>query len=205
MIAAIRLRRLLAEDEVTIHAFDQKLHAGRLYYDRPMHPSLEVFQAARRSTAAILEITEAQWARQGTHSESGRSSPEKWLEISTQHAHTRVVPRDVGDLADLVRRVRRQQCRARALGRHEHRQPRAVQSIHRQSDLRRRGDHGSGDNTLAPRARGGMGGHRAGGRRQPDADDYPDDARDDRPGPQVDGVGGTAFGEPATNAFRAHG
>ena len=89
MIAAIRLRMLLAEDEAVIRAYDQKLYAGRLFYARPIQASLEAFQAARRSTAEILEqMTEAQWARQGTHSESGRYSPEKWLEIYAQHAHT---------------------------------------------------------------------------------------------------------------------
>ena len=89
MIAAIRLRMLLAEDAAVIKAYDQKLYAGRLYYARPIQASLEVFQAARRSTAEILEqMTQAQWARQGTHSESGRYSPEKWLEVYAPHAHT---------------------------------------------------------------------------------------------------------------------
>ena len=98
MIAAIRLRMLLAEDEAVIRAYDQKLYAGRLYYARPIQASLEAFQAARRSTAEILEqMTEAQWARQGTHSESGRYSPEKWLEIYAAHAHTH---------ADQIRKAR---------------------------------------------------------------------------------------------------
>jgi hypothetical protein len=89
MIAAIRLRMLLAEDEAVIRAYDQKLYAGRLYYARPIQASLEAFRAARSSTAEILEqMTEAQWARQGTHSESGRYSPERWLEIYAQHGHT---------------------------------------------------------------------------------------------------------------------
>jgi hypothetical protein len=98
MIAAIRLRMLLAEDEAVIRAYDQKLYAGRLYYDRPIQASLEAFRAARGSTAEILEqMTESQWARQGTHSESGRYSPEKWLEIYAQHAHTH---------ADQIRKAR---------------------------------------------------------------------------------------------------
>jgi DinB family protein len=98
MIAAVRLRMLLAEDEAVIRAYDQKLYAGRLFYARPIQASLEAFQAARRSTAEILEqMTEAQWARQGTHSESGRYSPEKWLEIYAAHAHTH---------ADQIRKAR---------------------------------------------------------------------------------------------------
>jgi hypothetical protein len=89
LIAAVRLRMLLAEDEAVIRGYDQKLYAGRLHYTRPIRASLEVFQAARRATAEILErMTEAEWARQGLHRESGRYSPEKWLEIYAQHAHT---------------------------------------------------------------------------------------------------------------------
>jgi hypothetical protein len=89
MIAAIRLRMLLAEDAATIRAYDQKLYAGRLHYDRPIQASLAAFRAACESTAELLErMTEGEWARQGTHSESGRYSPEKWLEVYAQHAHT---------------------------------------------------------------------------------------------------------------------
>ena len=89
MIAAIRLRMLLAEDAATIRAYDQKLYAGRLHYDRPILTSLAAFRAACESTAELLErMTEGEWARQGTHSESGRYSPEKWLEVYAQHAHT---------------------------------------------------------------------------------------------------------------------
>jgi hypothetical protein len=89
MIAAIRLRMLLAEDAATIRAYDQKLYAGRLHYDRPIQTSLAAFRAARESTADLLErMTEIEWARQGTHSESGRYSPKKWLGVYAQHAHT---------------------------------------------------------------------------------------------------------------------
>jgi hypothetical protein len=55
----------------------------------PIQASFEAFRATRRATAEILEqMTEAQRARQGTHSESSRYSPERWLEIYLQHAHT---------------------------------------------------------------------------------------------------------------------
>ena len=88
MIAAIRLRMLLAEDEAVIRGYDQKLYAGRLFYTRPIQASLDAFQAARRATAEILDrMTEADWARPGTQSEGGRYSPEKWLEIYAPHAH----------------------------------------------------------------------------------------------------------------------
>ena len=53
------------------------------------YETLEAFRAVRHATAEILDqMTDAQWARQGTHSESGRYSPERWLEIYAPHAHT---------------------------------------------------------------------------------------------------------------------
>jgi len=88
MTAAIRLRRLLAEDRPTIHGYDQEEFARRLHYDRPHETSLEAFRYARECTAQILErLTEADWLREGTHSEAGRYGVETWLEIYSQHAH----------------------------------------------------------------------------------------------------------------------
>ncbi len=88
MTSAIRLRRLLAEDRPLIAGYDEVEFARRLYYDRPIVASLEAVKAARRTTAEILErLTEAEWAREGTHSESGRYTVETWLEIYAAHAH----------------------------------------------------------------------------------------------------------------------
>ena len=88
MTSAIRLRRLLAEDNPTIVGYDQDEFARRLHYDRPIASSLEAFRWARVSTADILEqLDEAEWARTGTHSESGPYSMAKWLEIYAEHAH----------------------------------------------------------------------------------------------------------------------
>jgi hypothetical protein len=86
--AAIRLRRLLAEDRPVIHGYDQEQFARRLHYDRPHESSLELFKSARLATAEILERLEpADWLREGTHSESGRYTVETWLTIYAQHAH----------------------------------------------------------------------------------------------------------------------
>jgi len=55
--------------------------ARRLRYDRPIEPSLAAFRGARASTAALLDrMTEEDWSRQGTHSESGPYSVMDWLE-----------------------------------------------------------------------------------------------------------------------------
>jgi hypothetical protein len=88
MTSAIRLRLLVATDHPTIAGYDQDEFARRLYYDRPIGASIEAFRAARRTTADILDrLTEAQWSRQGTHSEHCRYTIENWLEIYAAHAH----------------------------------------------------------------------------------------------------------------------
>jgi hypothetical protein len=87
MTSAIRLRLLLAEDKPHILGYDQDEFARRLHYDRPIAAALEALKAARRTTAEILDqMTEAEWAREGTHSESGRYTVEHWLEIYAAHA-----------------------------------------------------------------------------------------------------------------------
>jgi hypothetical protein len=88
MTSAIRLRRLIAEDHPQIQGYDEPEYARRLFYDRPVGPSLEALKAARASTADIVErLTEEQWGREGTHSESGRYTVETWLTIYAAHAH----------------------------------------------------------------------------------------------------------------------
>lgn len=98
MTSALRLRRLIAEDRPTIQGYDQDEFSRRLYYDRPIQASLDAFRAARQTTAEILDrMTDAEWAREGTHSESGRYTVERWLEIYAEHAHSH---------ADQIRRAR---------------------------------------------------------------------------------------------------
>jgi hypothetical protein len=88
-MAAIRLRKLLAEDEPLIQGYDEEEWARRLHYgERPIAPSLAAVRAAREGSAALLEaLDEAEWARSGTHSESGPYSVGQWLEIYARHCH----------------------------------------------------------------------------------------------------------------------
>lgn len=88
MTAAVRLRLLLAVDRPTIHGYDQDEFARRLHYDRPHEGSLEAFRYARECTAQILDrLTEADWLREGTHTEAGSFGVERWLTIYSEHAH----------------------------------------------------------------------------------------------------------------------
>ena len=88
MTSAIRLRRLIAEDAPVLSGYDEVQFAKKLTSDRPIEPSLEAMRWARESTAQILErLSEADWQRAGTHSESGPYSVEDWLTIYAKHGH----------------------------------------------------------------------------------------------------------------------
>jgi hypothetical protein len=88
MTGAIRLRMLLAVDHPRIVGYDQDEFARRLYYDRPTAASLDAFKAVRRATAELLDrMSDAEWQREGTHTEHGRFTVERWLEIYSMHAH----------------------------------------------------------------------------------------------------------------------
>jgi hypothetical protein len=99
MTSAIRLRRLLAEDEPIIIGYDEAEFARQLFYgERPIQAALDAFRASRETTAEILErLTDDQWARSGTHTESGPYGVETWLDIYAAHAH---------DHADQIRKAR---------------------------------------------------------------------------------------------------
>ena len=88
--SAIRIRRLLCEDNPLIQGYDQDQFATKLRYnERDMAPALEAFRYARSSTVSLLEImTDEDWQRTGTHSESGAYGAEDWLRIYAAHAHT---------------------------------------------------------------------------------------------------------------------
>ncbi len=88
MMSAMRLRRLITEENPVIHGYDEGEFAMKLTSDRPIAPSLEAMRYARESTAQILDrMSETDWQRTGTHTESGLYSVEKWLTIYAAHGH----------------------------------------------------------------------------------------------------------------------
>jgi len=53
-----------------------------------MGPALDAFLSARANTAQLLDsMSEEDWKREGTHSESGSYTAEDWLRIYAEHAH----------------------------------------------------------------------------------------------------------------------
>jgi hypothetical protein len=89
MRAAIRLRQLLTEDRPVIQSYDQDAYAARLNYNaRDIAPSLEAFRGARATTAQLLaQMSDEDWAREGTHPDHPRYTADNWLEIYAAHAH----------------------------------------------------------------------------------------------------------------------
>jgi hypothetical protein len=87
--SCVRLRQLLAEDAPTIHAYDEERYAERLHYDRrSVAVSLATVRAVRESNADLLDLlTDEDFARTGTHTESGAYSVQTWLEIYVAHCH----------------------------------------------------------------------------------------------------------------------
>ena len=97
--AFVRLRRLIAEDRPAIIGYDEPEYARRLHYDRPIGSSLLVLKAVRQASAELLEsLTDDEWERDGTHTESGAYSVDNWLRIYAGHAP---------DHADQIRAARR--------------------------------------------------------------------------------------------------
>ena len=87
--SAFRLRKLLVEDNAIIEGYDQDQFATRLHYnERDETPALEAFRSARETTLPLLKMmSEEDWQRVGTHTESGRYTTENWLTIYANHAH----------------------------------------------------------------------------------------------------------------------
>lgn len=98
MTSAIRIRRMIVEDNPVLQGYDQDLFAEVLFYDRQIEASLEAFRGARSSTTPIFRaLSEEQWARTGNHSETGKTSVEDSLIYYAEHAH---------DHANQIRRAR---------------------------------------------------------------------------------------------------
>jgi hypothetical protein len=89
MNSAIRLRKLLTEENPQIQGYDQEDYAARLRYnERDIAPALDALRGARATSAQLLDsMTDADWSREGTHTESGRYTAEDWLRIYADHAH----------------------------------------------------------------------------------------------------------------------
>lgn len=84
---AARIRFLLAEKSPAIMGYDQAQWARQLdYHQHPLEPALATVEAVRANTVPLLlRMSDSDWRREGTHSESGRYSAESWLDVYSEH------------------------------------------------------------------------------------------------------------------------
>ena len=90
MQSAVRLRRLVAEAPgSSIQGYDEAAWAQNPalgYQTSDWRPALQVIAAVRASSSAVLSrLTDADLAREGIHTESGRYTLDQWLDIYTRH------------------------------------------------------------------------------------------------------------------------
>jgi hypothetical protein len=94
-----RIRYVLAEEQPVIQGYDQDRWAVTLdYHSLPLAPALATVTAVRANTTALLRrLTDADWARVGTHTESGRYGAEDWLKLYADHLeiHARQLERNL--------------------------------------------------------------------------------------------------------------
>jgi hypothetical protein len=85
--AYARIRYLAAEEEPRILGYDQAHWADALdYHSLPVEPAMATVEAVRANTVPLLRrLSEASWAREGTHTESGAYTAEDWLRIYADH------------------------------------------------------------------------------------------------------------------------
>jgi hypothetical protein len=85
--AYARIRYVVGEKEPVIQGYDQEAWARTFdYHALPLEAALATVDAVRATTAALLRtFTDADWAKKGTHTESGPYGAEPWLTIYADH------------------------------------------------------------------------------------------------------------------------
>lgn len=97
--AHMRIRYLVAEATPVIVGYDQDNWARVFdYHSHPIEPALATVEAVRANTLPLLHrLTEADWQKAGTHTESGRYTSTNWLHSYGEHleVHSRQIERNI--------------------------------------------------------------------------------------------------------------
>lgn len=98
-ISSTRIRFVVGEEHATIQGYDQDRWTERLdYHSMPLELGLAQIAQVRAWTAELIRrLPESSWACAGTHTESGRYTAARWLEIYAEHleVHARQVERNL--------------------------------------------------------------------------------------------------------------
>lgn len=92
MMAFIRAKKVVAEDNPSLQAYDQDVWAG--YADAstgPLEPSLSIIEGVHARWAAFLRsLPESAWSRTALHQERGTMSLEDLLRIYSGHGEKHI-------------------------------------------------------------------------------------------------------------------
>jgi hypothetical protein len=90
IVATMRIRQILAEENPKMEAFDQDAWAKNLdYARRKPSQSLETFRRIRGENYELLkDLPEAAFERAGIHSDRGRVTLRQLLQLVAQHAES---------------------------------------------------------------------------------------------------------------------
>jgi hypothetical protein len=87
LIAADRMKRIIAEDNPTIIGFDQAAFAAKLHYDKlDAVVAAEIFRRNRELMAVLLRnLPDSAFERPGMHNERGRATLAQLVELYVLH------------------------------------------------------------------------------------------------------------------------
>ena len=87
LIAADRMKRVIAEDNPAIIGYDETAFAQKLFYnDLDPHQAADIFQKNRELMAEILRrLPESAFIRAGTHNERGKMTLGELVEMYVGH------------------------------------------------------------------------------------------------------------------------
>ena len=90
LVGAVRLRMIAAQPGSRLTAYAGDVWGRELgYAKQALEPSLELFQALRRTTAAMLRhLPAATWANRAEHEEAGDVTLESYLDSHCEHAES---------------------------------------------------------------------------------------------------------------------
>jgi uncharacterized damage-inducible protein DinB len=91
-VLAERMKRVIAEENPQLLAFDENKWASRLEYDeQSAEDAAQLVELTRRQLARVLrKLTPADFERSGTHSESGRKTLADLLQTAVEHVEHHV-------------------------------------------------------------------------------------------------------------------
>jgi hypothetical protein len=87
LIAADRLKRMIAEDNPTLIGYDEnKFAQGLFYHDQPAEQAVQVLDLNRKLFAEVLRrLPPSAWQRKGTHNERGVITAGSYLKSTVDH------------------------------------------------------------------------------------------------------------------------